>query len=169
MRAQMGNVMQDIAELDSLDRKLLSALQDDGRLTNQELGERIGLSPSQCSRRRQALEESGLIQGYRAELAAEALGLNVLVFIEVNLNTHNQESAERFHAVLRRVDSIQEAYALSGETDYLLKAIVPDLKGVQELVNQTLLGHATVTRVCTSIVLNSIKTSNKLPVPAKRG
>ena len=152
-------------ELDAFDRKLLAALQEDGRLTNQELGDRVGLSPSQCSRRRQALEEVGLIRGYRAELAAEALGLNVVVFIEVNLTSHNQESAERFHAMLRRVESIQEAYALSGETDYLVKAIVPDLKGVQELVNETLLGHATVSRVCTSIVLNPIKTSNKLPVP----
>ncbi|MFO1107204.1 MAG: Lrp/AsnC family transcriptional regulator [Amaricoccus sp.] len=159
--------MQGGAEIDSFDRKLLAALQDDGRLTNQELGERIGLSPSQCSRRRQALEEAGLIRGYRAELAAEALGLNILVFIEVNLTSHNKEAAERFHAMLRRVDSVQEAYALSGEVDYLLKAIVPDLKGVQELVNETLLGHATVTRVCTSIVLNAIKTENKLPVPAK--
>jgi DNA-binding Lrp family transcriptional regulator len=160
--------MQDVADLDSFDRKLLAALQDDGRLTNQELGERIGLSPSQCSRRRQALEESGLIRGYRAELAAEALGLNVLVFIEVNLTSHNKESAERFQALVQRVDFVQEAYALSGETDYLLKVIVPDLKGVQELVNETLLGHAAVTRVCTSIVLNPIKTSNKLPVPMRR-
>lgn len=161
--------MQNDTDLDAFDRKLLTALQDDGRLTNQELGERIGLSPSQCSRRRQALEEAGLILGYRAELAADALGLKVLVFIEVNLTSHNQEGAERFHAMLKRVDSIQEAYALSGETDYLIKAIVPDLRGVQELVNETLLGHATVTRVCTSIVLNAIKTSNKLPVPQKRG
>ena len=157
--------MQGIVELDSFDRKLLAALQEDGRLTNQQLGDRIGLSPSQCSRRRQALEEAGLIRGYRAELSAEALGLNILVFVEVNLNSHNKEAAERFHAMLRRVEYVQEAYALSGETDYLLKAIVPDLRGVQDLVNETLLGHATVTRVCTSIVLNSIKTSNKLPVP----
>ena len=152
------------AQLDSFDRKLLAALQEDGRLTNQQLGDRIGLSASQCSRRRSALEESGLIRGYRAELAADALGLDILVFIEVNLSSHSRENAEKFRAMLSRLDHIQEAYALSGETDYLLKAIVPDLRSVQELVNETLLGHATVTRVCTSIVLDALKTSNRLPL-----
>lgn len=151
-------------ELDSFDLRLLTALQDDCRLTNQQLGDRIGLSPSQCSRRRSALEAAGLIRGYRAELAAEALGLSILVFIEVNLSSHSRENAERFRLMLSRLDHIQEAYALSGETDYLLKAIVPDLRSIQELVNETLLGHATVSRVCTSIVLDALKTSNRLPL-----
>ena len=158
--------MHGFSELDVFDRKLLAALQQDGRLTNQKLGERIGFSPSQCSRRRCALEEAGVIRGYRADIAADVLGLNVLVFIEVNLTPHNQENAARFHDLLQHLDCVQEAYALSGETDYLLKAIVPDLKSVRELVNETLLAHATVTRVCTSIVIDAFKASNLLPLPA---
>jgi DNA-binding Lrp family transcriptional regulator len=152
------------SSLDRFDLRLLAALQEDGRLTNQELGDRIGLSPSQCSRRRSALEAAGLISGYRAELAAEALGLNILVFIEVNLAAHSPENAERFHRLLTRLEEIQEAYSLSGETDYLLKAIVPDLKSLSRLINETLLGHATVTRVCSSIVLERLKVSSRLPL-----
>ena len=151
-------------DLDDFDRRLLAALQDDARLTNAELGERVGLSASQCSRRRMALERDGLIRGYRADLSPEALGLNITVFVEVNLVAHSQATAADFHDILRRTDYIQEAYALSGEKDYLLKAIVPDLAGVQDMVNRTLLGHATVTRVCTSIVLNTVKASGRLPV-----
>lgn len=150
--------------IDPFDRRLLAALQDDARLTNQQLADLVGLSASQCSRRRAALEASGLIKGYRAELSSEAIGLSIVVFVEVNLTSHDQRDAARFHDLLRRTEHIQEAYALTGDTDYLLKAVVPDLKAVQELVNQTLLGHPTVARVCTSIVLNPVKTAGRLPL-----
>ena len=85
---------------DSFDVRLMAALEAEGRLTNQELGDRIGLSASQCSRRRSALEAAGLIVGYRAELAAEALGLTILAFIEVNLSSHSPENSARFRALL---------------------------------------------------------------------
>jgi DNA-binding Lrp family transcriptional regulator len=152
------------ADLDRFDLRLLAALEEDGRFTNQELGDRIGLSASQCSRRRSALEAAGLIAGYRAELDAEALGLRVLAFVEVNLATHSAENSERFLNLLTRFDEVQEAYALSGETDYLLKVIVPDLKSLSQLINNTLLAHSTVSRVCSSIVLERLKTNRRLPL-----
>src|SRR4051812_29899324 len=90
--------------LDGFDLKLLDALQVEGNLTNAELAERVGLSASQCSRRRSALESSGLILRYRAELSAEAVGLDVLVFVEVMLATHSPDNAEKFRTLVSRID-----------------------------------------------------------------
>lgn len=157
--------MHESFELDRLDLRLLEALQADARLTNQQLGERIGLSASQCSRRRAALEAAGLIRGYRAELDAAALGLHVLAFIQVTLKAHSGDNARRFRDLLARVDAIQEAYALTGDTDYLLKAIVPDLAGLSRLVNEVLLAHESVARLRSSIVLDHLKDRSRLPLP----
>jgi DNA-binding Lrp family transcriptional regulator len=151
-------------DLDSFDLRLLAALQDNGRLTNQEVGDRIGLSPSQCSRRRVALEASGMIRGYRAELAAEPLGFRLLVFIHVTLAAHSGDNARGFRDLVGRVDEIQAAYALTGDTDYLLKVVVPDLRDLSALVNDVLLPHETVARVRSSIVLDRLKETNRLPL-----
>ncbi|MFC4167030.1 Lrp/AsnC family transcriptional regulator [Teichococcus aestuarii] len=156
--------MHGIPTLDGFDLKLLMALQEDGRLTNQQLGERVGLSPSQCSRRRSALEAAGLIAGYHAALDEEALGLRVLAFIQVTLAAHNAENSRLFRMLLERVEEVQEAYAMTGDADYLLKAIVPDLKGLSRLVNETLLAHESVARVRSSIVLERLKQSARLPL-----
>ncbi len=155
--------MQDSPGLDSFDLRLLSALQDNGRLTNQELGDRIGLSPSQCSRRRMALETAGLIRGYRADLAAEALGFRLLVFISVTLATHSGDNARAFRALVGRIDEVQEAYALTGDADYLLKVVVPGLNDLSALVNDVLLPHDSIARVRSSIVLDRLKESVRLP------
>lgn len=136
--------------LDAFDLRLLAALQDHGRLTNQEVGERIGLSPSQCSRRRSALEAAGLIRGYRAELAAEVLGFRLLVFIQVTLAQHSGDNAEKFRTLIGRLDEVQEAYAMTGDADYLLKAVLPDLRDLSVLVNDVLLRHESVARVRSS-------------------
>jgi DNA-binding Lrp family transcriptional regulator len=159
--------MQESASLDSLDLRLLAALQDNGRLTNQEIGERIGLSPSQCSRRRVALEEAGLIRGYRADLAAEALGFRLLVFINVTLAAHSRDNARAFRDLITRVDEVQEAYALTGDADYLLKVVVRDLKDLSVLVNDVLLPHETVARVRSSIVLDRLKESVRLKLVSR--
>jgi len=156
--------MHEAPHLDALDLRLLAALQEDARLTNQQIGERIGLSASQCSRRRSALEATGLIRGYHAELAAEALGLRVLAFIQVTLTAHSGDNSRRFRDLLARAEEIQEAYAMTGDTDYLLKAVVPDLKGLSRLVNETLLAHDSVARVRSSIVLDRLKDSGRLPL-----
>lgn len=160
--------MHETPSLDGFDLRLLAALQEDARLTNQQLGERIGLSASQCSRRRSALEAAGLIRGYRAELEAEALGLHVLAFVQVTLTAHSGDNSRRFRELLARVDEIQEAYAMTGDTDYLLKAIVPDLKGLSLLVNETLLAHDSVARVRSSIVLDKLKDTGRLPLRCLR-
>jgi DNA-binding Lrp family transcriptional regulator len=156
--------MHKTASLDQFDLRILAVLQENGRLTNQEIGEKIGLSPSQCSRRRAALEAAGLISGYRAELAAEALGFQFLVFIHVTLAAHSGGNAQKFRKLIADLDEIQEAHALTGDTDYLLKAVLADLAGLSSLVNNVLLPHESVARVRSSIVLERLKETAKLPL-----
>ena len=115
--------------VDAFDLKMLAALQDDGRLTNQQLADHVGLSASQCSRRRMRLEQEKVISGYHADLAAEALGFELIAFIHITLATHSPDNAKKFRALVNRVDDIQEAYSLTGDADYLLKAVLRDLKG----------------------------------------
>ncbi|PZR14202.1 MAG: AsnC family transcriptional regulator [Azospirillum brasilense] len=160
--------MHESPALDALDLRLLGALQEDARLTNQQIGERIGLSASQCSRRRAALEASGLIRGYHAELDAERLGLHLLVFIQVTLASHSGDNARRFRDLVSRLEEVQEAYAMTGDADYLIKAVVRDLKGLSVLVNDVLLPHESVARVRSSIVLDRLKASGSLPL-GRRG
>ncbi|MGJ4888470.1 Lrp/AsnC family transcriptional regulator [Bradyrhizobium sp. HKCCYLRH3099] len=150
--------------VDSFDLKILSALQDDGRLTNQELADLAGLSASQCSRRRMRLEEVGVIAGYRAQLASQALGFELIAFIQITLATHSPDNAERFRALVNRVDDIQEAYALTGDSDYLLKVVLRDLKSLSDIVNNVLMPHQSVAHVRSSIVLDRLKESAKLPL-----
>ena len=150
--------------VDPFDLKILAALQDDGRLTNQQLADAVGLSASQCSRRRIRLEEEKVIAGYRAKLAGEALGFNLIAFIHIMLATHSPDNAEKFRALINRVDDIQEAYALTGDADYLLKVVLRDLKSLSDIVNNVLMPHQSVAHVRSSVVLERLKESAKLPL-----
>jgi DNA-binding Lrp family transcriptional regulator len=150
--------------MDDFDLKLLNALQEDGRLTNLELAERIGLSASQCSRRRTALEQSGVIEGYHAALANQAVGLDVLVFIQVGLATQSPDSAQAFAKLIRGLDEVQEAYSLTGEADYLVKLVVPDLKTLSRILNEVFLPHRSVGHVRSSVVLDRVKQTTQLPL-----
>jgi DNA-binding Lrp family transcriptional regulator len=155
--------------VDAFDLKILSALQDDGRLTNQLLADIVGLSASQCSRRRMRLEEENVISGYHADLASEALGFGVIAFIQITLATHSPDNAKRFRALVNRVDDIQEAYSLTGDADYLLKAVLRDLKSLSDIVNNVLMPHQSVAHVRSSIVLDRLKESSKLPLKTLQG
>lgn len=150
--------------IDEFDKKLLMALQKDGRLTNQELAEKIGLSASQCSRRRSQLENAGIIQGYRAMINPEKTGFNLTVIIDVMLNTHNRENAQKFSDLVRAIPQIEEAYTLTGEMDYQLKLCVRDLKELNRLINDELLPNPSVQTVKSSIVLQTLKASSGLPI-----
>ena len=154
--------------IDPFDLKILAALQDDGRLTNQQLADVAGLSASQCSRRRMRLEEEKVISGYHAELAGEALGFNVIAFIHITLATHSPDNAKKFRALVDRVDDIQEAYSLTGDADYLLKLVLHDLKSLSDIVNNLLLPHQSVAHVRSSIVLDRLKETPKLPLEGSR-
>ena len=161
--ARTWRLMQD-PRMDAFDIKLLEALQVDGRLTNNELAERIGLSASQCSRRRQALEDQGLIVAYRAHLDAEHLGVGMLVFVEVKLSAHSPENSKAFKALIERLEAVQEAYSLTGGSDYLVKLAVPDLRALSRILNDVLLAHGSVAHVRSSIVLDRLKETSRLPL-----
>lgn len=152
------------ARIDGFDRKILSLLQEDARLTNNDLSERVNLSPSQCSRRRQRLEEEGLIRGYFAQLDRERLGFPLVNVITVTLATHNPDNARRFADLVARLPEVQEAYALTGEMDYVLKVVTPDLKSLSQFVSDILLPHESVQHVKTAIVLQTLKETGALPL-----
>lgn len=156
--------MADAERIDQFDRKILALLQSDARLTNNDLSERVNLSPSQCSRRRQRLEEEGFIRGYKAVLDRDRLGFSLVNVISVTLATHNRENARRFADLLSRLPQVQEAHALTGEMDYILKVVTPDLKSLSEFVNGVLLPHDSVQHVKTAIVLETLKETAELPL-----
>jgi DNA-binding Lrp family transcriptional regulator len=150
--------------MDDFDLKLLQALQEDGRLTNNDLADRVGLSASQCSRRRAALENAGVIEGYQAALSTEALGLAVLAFVHVTLAAHSPDNAKRFQQLIDRTEEVQEAYSLTGEADYLVKIAVPDLKALSRILSDVFLAHGSVAHVHSAVALDRLKKTARLPL-----
>lgn len=162
--------MRENDETDPFDLKLLALLQADAAATNGQLAEQVGLSASQISRRRQALEEAGLIQGYHAILDREKLGLSILVLIHVSMATHSADNAASFRNLVLERPEILEAYALTGDADYVLKVVVGSLKDLAYLVNDVLLPHEAIARVRSEVVLDTLKQVVSLPLATgKRG
>ncbi|MFB9950523.1 Lrp/AsnC family transcriptional regulator [Rhizobium puerariae] len=143
--------------LDRFDLKILDELQKNGRLTNNELADRIGLSPSQCSRRRSRLEVEGYIEGYQAVLDRSRIGLDLLVVISVTLAKQNHDGAKKFARLVNDLPEVIEAYALTGDMDYHLKVAVRNLAELSRFINNVLLPHDSVEHVRTSIVLDVLK------------
>jgi DNA-binding Lrp family transcriptional regulator len=150
--------------IDSFDHRILDALQRDSSRTNADIGEAIGLSPSQVSRRRARLEQEGVIRGYRAAIDGARLGFTLTVFIHVTLATHSRDNARRLRDLVRLTPAIQEAHALTGQADYLFKVAVAGLKELSDLVNEVLLPHEAVERVRSEIVLETLKDSREWPI-----
>ncbi len=150
--------------LDAIDTRLLDALQRDARLTAQQLGAALNLSPSQAGRRRQRLEEAGVIAGYRASLDPARIGLQVEAFIQIVMATHTAENARDFVRVTRTRPEITGAWTLTGEADYLLRVYCTDLKALNDLVQNVLLPHPAVSRVHSQIVMERVKPDSPLPL-----
>ena len=150
--------------IDGFDRRILDLLQRDASRTNAQLAETAGLSASQISRRRDRLEQAGVIRAYRAEVEPSALGLGVIAFVRITLVSHSGDHARRFRDLVRITPEILEAHAVTGNTDYLLRITVADLKALARLVSETLLPHASIARVQSEIVLESLKDERVLPV-----
>jgi len=152
--------------LDGFDVKLLAALQDSAALTNAELGAIINLSASQVSRRRNKLEDAGVIRRYRAALDPEALGLTVTAFVGVTLGAHSRENARKFRNMVKAMPEVQEAHTLTGDLDYMLKIVVADLKALSRVINDELLPQEAVNNVRSSIAMETLKDDNLLPLRA---
>ncbi len=149
--------------LDTIDSRLLAALQKDAHLTTQELSGRLNLSASQAGRRRQRLEESGIIQGYTARLDPVKLGLNVQGFVQVHLGTHGPDHSTSFARLLATRQEIVSAWTMTGDADYLLRVYCADLPGLNRLIHDVLLPHPAVSKVHSQIVMDQLKRDGPLP------
>ncbi|MGH1414286.1 MAG: Lrp/AsnC family transcriptional regulator [Pelagimonas sp.] len=151
-------------KLESADITLLTLLQKNGHATAQELGDALNLSASQASRRRQRLEECGVIQGYRARLDPNMLGLSVQAFVQVQLASHGPEQGAGFSRLMRTRAEITSVWTMTGEADYLLRVWCPDLAALNRLIHDVLLAHPVVARVHSQIVMDQPKEDAPLPV-----
>jgi Lrp/AsnC family leucine-responsive transcriptional regulator len=153
-------------DLDETDLRILSALQADGRLSNVDLADRVGLSPSPCLRRVRRLEEAGLIRGYRAVLDPVGLGLGVRVFVTIAIDQGKDPGGEGFQAAVQDMPDVIACHVVSGESDFLLEVVVADLEAYKDLVLNTLLKLPGVTGVKSNFAIATVKRTDVLPLPA---
>jgi DNA-binding Lrp family transcriptional regulator len=151
------------ASLDAIDRKILRELQDDGRMTNVELARRVGISAPPCLRRVRALEEAGFIKGYRALLDEKKLGYEVVVFAMVHLSSQAEADLNAFEDFVRKQPLVRECWMLSGEIDFVLKCVAPDLKTFQAFVEKLTSGP-NVRNVKSSLTLRQSKDAAMVPM-----
>ncbi|MFK7161292.1 Lrp/AsnC family transcriptional regulator [Marinospirillum sp. MEB164] len=144
-------------DLDRIDRRILEVLQRDSRLSNQDLAEQVGLSPSPCSRRVKQLEEAGYIQGYSARLNTSQLGLKLTAYIQVALDRHTPDRFAEFDRVVSRCPEVVECALVTGQSaDYTVKVIVPDMEYFQEFLLNTITQIPGVTGVHSSFVMRKV-------------
>lgn len=155
--------------LDPIDRHLLELLQQDGRMTNVDLAERVGLTAPPCLRRVRALEESGAIRGYHADLDARILGYPVTVFAMVSLKSQAEEDLEAFEAHVATIPEVRECHMLNGEIDFILKIVAPDLPGFHALLTSKLTTAPKVASVKTSLTIRTAKALPGVPVDGGSG
>lgn len=153
------------AKFDRHDRLILAALQQDGGLSNLELAERVGLSPSPCSRRVQKLEEAGVIRGRAALLDGKALGLGLTVLIQISMDRHTPERFENFETTVRTYEEVQQCYLITGQSaDYLLKVVVPDMDAYQAFLLDKITRIEGVSGVHSSFVMRKVIDTTALPL-----
>ena len=150
--------------LDDLDRRLLAHLQDDARITSVELARRLNLSAPGLQKRVRKLEQLGVIKGYATLVSRQAVGLDLLCFVQVLLAHHRPGSVERFPARIRKLPEVLECYYLTGEIDYLLKVVVATHDDLERYLYDKLMKVDGFERVRTSIVLKELKASTALPL-----
>ncbi|WNL39743.1 Lrp/AsnC family transcriptional regulator [Halomonas sp. PAMB 3264] len=154
-------------ELDRYDRHILDVLQQEGRISNQLLAERIGLSPSPCLRRVRALEEHGLIAGYRAEVDARQLGFDLMVLLHIAMDQHTQERFDNFERQVREIPNVIECLIITGQAaDFQLKILIRDMDEYQHLLLHVINRIEGVTGAHTSFVLRRV--FEHRPVPTRR-
>jgi len=150
--------------LDAIDRRLLDALQRNGRLSATELAEQVGLTTSPCLRRLKILEREGVIRGYSALVDQEKVGLPVSVFVSVKLERQREESLERFESAVRRCPEVVECYLMTGQRDYLLRVVVKDLTAYERFLKDVLTRVEGVASIESSFALAQVKYANALPL-----
>ena len=152
-------------QLDRFDKAILNALQNNGRLSNQEIAEKIGLSPSACLRRFKAMETSGIIVGYRCLLDAKKLGLDLMALIHISMDKHTKERFSKFEEAIKKLPNVLECLLLTGQSaDYQLKVLVKDLDAYQDLLLNYVTQIKGVSGVHTSFVLRKVIDKSAVPL-----
>ncbi|GGB31435.1 AsnC family transcriptional regulator [Sphingomonas metalli] len=152
--------------IDRIDRQILSLLQDNGRMTNVDLAERVGLTAPPCLRRVRALEDAGAIRGYHADLDAARLGYPITVFAMVSLRSQAERDLSAFEDHVAAIPEVRECHMLNGEIDFILKIVATDLKSFQEILTTHLTPAPNVASVKTSLTIRTAKSRSGIPIPA---
>jgi DNA-binding Lrp family transcriptional regulator len=152
------------ARLDRVARRILHALQEDGRMTNVELARRAEISAPPCLRRVRALEEGGYIRGYHADINAEALGYGVTVFAQVGLSSQAETDLRAFEALMQSWPEVRECHMLAGETDFLLRIVAVDWDAYQRFLTTRLTAAPNVTHVKSSLAIRTCKNVPGVPI-----
>jgi Lrp/AsnC family transcriptional regulator, leucine-responsive regulatory protein len=150
--------------LDDKDRILLQYLQEDARITNTELAQRVELSPTGLQKRLRKLEEAGIVKRYVTLLDREAMGYDMLCFVQVTLQRHEPEAIERFKSAVQQMPAVLECHHITGEYDYLLKIVVQNRRQLEQFLVEILTPMPGMDKIRTSLVLREIKATTAVPV-----
>ncbi|MCR4266019.1 Lrp/AsnC family transcriptional regulator [Nitratireductor sp. ZSWI3] len=151
--------------LDAIDRNILRVLQEDGRLSNVELADRVGLSPSPCLRRVKRLEQEGVIRGYRAVLDRAAISLGLTIFTEIRVDRHTRARADALQKALLAIPQVVSCHMVSGAADFVAEVVVPDLAAYEALLSNVLLELPMVEDIRSNFSMRAVKTDGALPLP----
>jgi Lrp/AsnC family transcriptional regulator, leucine-responsive regulatory protein len=151
-------------ELDAIDRRILGELQADGRMTVQQLAERVGLSASPCARRVRLLEQAGVIKGYAALIDQAQIGLPISAFASIKLARQHEEDLDSFASAVARWPEVVDCYLMTGQRDYLMRIVVRDLEAYERFLKEKLTRLSNVASIETSFALGQVKRSDHLPL-----
>lgn len=154
-----------MSPMDALDRRILHELQHDGSLSNVALAQRVGLSPSPCLARVKALEKAGVIRQYVALADAARLGLGLNVFISISLKTQSKEALAHFEQRIGDLDEVMECYLMTGDSDYLLRVVVPDIGALERFILERLSPMPEVEKIRSGFALKQVRYKTALPLP----
>jgi Lrp/AsnC family transcriptional regulator, leucine-responsive regulatory protein len=154
-----------MARLDAIDRKILKALQSNGKMTTGELAETVGLSPSPCARRVRMLEEAGVITGYCAVVDANKVGLPISAFASIRLERQSEENLDRFRDAIAKWPEVADCFMMTGQQDFLMRIVVADLAAYERFLKDKLTRLDGVASIETSFALGRVKTTKELPLP----
>jgi len=149
--------------MDSKDRQIIRALQQNGRMSNQDLAEAVNLSPSPCLRRMRNLEKQGVIRGFSAEVDAAAYGLPITVFVRIRLERHNETDVQHFERRIAMIEEVLECHILTGAMDYQLRVLVPDLEAYEDFIRNRIHPIGGIASIDTSFVYSTVKRSAVFP------
>ena len=149
--------------MDHKDRQIIRALQKDGRMTNQDLADKVNLSPSPCLRRVRNLEAAGAIRGYAVEADPAAYGLPITVFVRVRLERHNEEDVQHFERRILAIEDVLECHVLTGATDYQLRVVVADLEAYEDFIRNRIHPIGGIASIDTSFVYGTVKKTDVFP------